>query len=119
MRLGGRAYGGSVAPQERIDANLERQRRGQGGRTGGAGALHGVPIVLCGAVAGIHRQGESQVGGGVFVPAKHAGFRRQIAQAIERSIHLYWRTLEHSATTGAEQRVAAEQRTMPPKRNVT
>src|SRR5260221_4457231 len=118
MDLGGSHHRRIIAAQEGIDLNLQVQGRWQRGVALGAHLFHAALVLARGAVVRVHGQGEAQVGRRVFVTAEHPSLPRQVAQLGQRSIHLRRRTLEHSAAAGAEQRVAAKQRPMPPKRDM-
>src|SRR5262249_54447053 len=59
-----------------------------------------------GLVVGLDRSGESNIGGGVFVPTIKFSVIWQIAQFDQRSPHLLGRALNYAAATNREQCIA-------------
>ena len=100
---------GRVAAQERVDAAFDADRRGQGGRVGGAHREAALFICRALGVAGFDRSGEAQVRQGVLVRAAHLGVGRQRGQTRQRIAHLRRRALEQPTAARGEERVAAEE----------
>src|SRR5450631_1859465 len=119
MRLSRSAHHRHVATQKGIHAYLQTQGGWQARIAVCAQAIDARLVFERRAIDWLHGEGKAQIGGGIFVAAKNLSLGRQLPQAVQRSIHLLWRTLEHATTTRAEKRISAKKRAMAPKCDVT
>jgi hypothetical protein len=98
---------------------LETDRRRQGRPVAGAQAFD---LGLIGArrgIVAIDAEREFEVRGRVLVARIDARRGRQGTEAAQRCAHLHGGSLEQATAARAEQRIAAKQRAMAPKRDVT
>ena len=107
--FGRRAYRRLPRPQERVDAPLQADGRGQRGQILGSLRTRPLAMRVHVGVVRFDRERKAQVGLGVFVPAVHLGRFRQGTELGKRGEHLFRGSFEQAPAAGREHGVTAEQ----------